>query len=65
MTNEIIKDKNYTERQIAAELGINEKQIVEFSTDRLEAEKGEVCVFRKKLGLFIVYKPTKPSFFEE
>ena len=44
------------EEVIAKELGIPVENILEHGPDKLDAESDEICVFRKKLGLYVRYK---------
>ena len=50
-----VKDPSM-EEVIAKELGIPVENILEHGPDKLDAESDEICVFRKKLGLYVRYK---------
>ena len=47
------------EQAIVDEMGLSASQITHYSPDKQEAEEDEVCVYRKKLGLYVCYVKEK------
>ena len=45
------------EQAVAAEFSAVAKKVTRYSEQEVEAGRSEVCVFSKKLGLFVCYQP--------
>ena len=58
-TPPIVKSEVGEKERIAEELMIEPRQIVAYSQTKPKPEAGRLCVFRKKLGIWIVYDPKK------
>jgi len=57
--------KSKLEAAVAREFARATSKITRFSTKEIEAKDNELCVFSKKLGLFVCYVPNKVANEEE